>query len=59
MSKGFMETGIIADNIVRVNYLDIGYLGLGVGVFGRYGAYAYENTSDNLVYKISMIFTTR
>lgn len=59
MSKGFMESGLIVDNILRVNYLNMGYLGLGVGVFGRYGAYAHDKTSDNLLYKISFIFTTR
>ena len=59
MSKGFIESGLIVDNILRVNYLNVGYLGFGAGVFGRYGAYAHEKSSDNLLYKISLIFTTR
>lgn len=59
MSKGFMESGLIIDNIFRINYVNIGYLGFGAGVFGRYGAYAYEDAEDNLVFKLSMIFTTR
>lgn len=59
MSKGFIESGLIVDNIIRFNYLDVGYLGLGVGFFGRYGAYAFDKTSDNILYKVSFIFTTR
>lgn len=59
MSKGFIESGLIIDNILRMNYVNIGYLGFGVGVFGRYGAYAHDKTSDNILYKVSIIFTTR
>jgi len=59
MSKGFLESGLILDNVLRINYINMGYLGFGVGVFGRYGAYAHDSFSDNLIYKISMIFTTK
>jgi hypothetical protein len=57
--KVFMETGLQLDNLVKLNYLDIGYLGFGAGVYYRYGAYKNEETKDNLVYKISATFTIK
>jgi hypothetical protein len=36
-----------------MNYLDVGYLGLGAGVYYRYGAMKNSSTKDNLVYKFS------
>lgn len=57
--KIFMETGLQLDNLVKLNYLDIGYLGFGAGIYYRYGAYQNEETKDNLVYKISATFTIK
>ena len=57
--KVFMETGLQLDNLVKLNYLDIGYLGFGAGIYYRYGAYQNEETKDNLVYKISATFTIK
>ncbi len=59
MSKGFIESGLIIDNIFRMNYVNVGYIGFGVGVFGRYGAYTHDKTSDNILYKVSIVFRTR
>lgn len=58
-NKLFSETGLQADNIVKLNYLNIGYLGIGAGVFYRYGAYAYDNANDNLVFKATINFTIK
>jgi len=49
--KGFYESGIIVDNL-----LILGNTGLGIGVFHRYGAYAFPDMQDNFVYKLSMRF---
>lgn len=57
--KVFMETGLQVDKILKMNYLDVGYLGLGAGVYYRYGAYDNSNTKDNLVYKFSATFTIK
>jgi hypothetical protein len=59
MEKGFYESGIQLDNILRVNYVNIAYLGFGCGVYYRYGAYAYSSYADNLVYKLSLTFSTK
>jgi hypothetical protein len=58
-NKVFMETGLQIDNILKMNYADVGYLGLGAGVFYRYGFYENTNTSDNFVFKFSATFTIK
>ena len=57
--KVFMETGVQVDKIIKMNYLDVGYFGLGAGIYYRYGAYENPNTKDNLVYKLSATFTIK
>ena len=58
-NKVFMEMGLQVDKILKMNYLDIGYFGLGAGIYYRYGAYENPNTKDNLVYKFSATFTIK
>ena len=57
--KFFSETGLQLDNILKVNYLDMGYLGIGAGIFYRYGAYAYDKGSDNTVFKVTFSFSIK
>lgn len=52
-SKGYFEAGLIIDNIIRLNILRIAYVGIGGGVFYRYGAYSYEKAFKNFAFKIS------
>lgn len=55
MSKGYFESGLVLSDLVRLPILNIGYFGLGAGVFVRYGAYAHTSRFlDNVVYKINM-----
>lgn len=49
MHKGMFETGLVIEDIIKVNLL-----GIGGGVFYRYGAYAYSDQIDNLAFKLSM-----
>ena len=49
MSMGYYETGVVIDDIIKVNLI-----GIGGGVFYRYGPYAFSNQIDNLAFKISM-----
>ena len=58
-NKVFMETGLQVDKILKLNYLDVGYLGFGAGIYYRYGAYENPNTKDNLVYKFSATFAIK
>ena len=57
--KGLYESGIQIDNIVKLNYLNIAYIGFGIGGYYRYGPYSYNNAQNNLAIKFSMSFTTK
>ncbi len=57
MEKGYYESGLMINNIIRANYLNVCYLGLGGGAFMRYGAYAYPAWEDNMAYKLSLTVT--
>ncbi len=57
MEKGFYESGLLINNIVRINYYNIVYLGLGGGAFMRYGPYADSDWDRNLAYKLSLVLT--
>ena len=53
-NKLFMEGGVQLDHLLKINYLNLAYLGIGVGVFARYGPYAYDDFSENVFFKLSM-----
>ncbi|WP_179334332.1 DUF5686 family protein [Winogradskyella costae] len=53
----FLETGLELQNIIKIPYLNIGYLGIGVGAFYRYGYHNLDKSSDNFTFKYSMGFT--
>lgn len=55
--KVFLESGLQLDNILKWNAMNIGYLGIGGGIFYRYGYYANPDANDNLVYKVTLHFT--
>ncbi|HEY8937573.1 MAG TPA: DUF5686 family protein [Cyclobacteriaceae bacterium] len=52
MEKGYFESGLIVTNLIRFNYLDLLYFGLGAGGFYRYGNYSLPSANDNLVAKL-------
>lgn len=49
--EGYFESGIIVDNLLK-----FGFNGFGIGVFHRYGPYAFEDLKDNFTYKLSIRF---
>jgi hypothetical protein len=57
MEKGFYESGLLINNLLRVNYYNIVYLGLGGGTFVRYGPYAEAEMEKNMAYKLSLVLT--
>lgn len=57
--NGFFESGLQLDNLVKINVLNMAYLGLGVGAFYRYGDYAYAKAIDNFAFKLSVTYATR
>ncbi len=51
MEKGYFESGIEANNLISKKFLGIVRMGVGIGVFYRYGAYAFTNQWNNLAFK--------
>ena len=51
LKKGYYESGLVVDNIIRILYMKLGF-----GTFYRYGPYSYDDTWDNFVFKINMTF---
>jgi hypothetical protein len=49
--KGLFESGVMVKNLYRRNILSVVYIGLGGGVFYRYGYYALPKASDNWAFK--------
>ncbi len=51
MDKGFLESGILLNNLIRAQFL-----GYGIGVYYRYGPYSLQKTIDNFAFKFSVSF---
>ena len=51
MEKGFYESGMLINNILKLNFTTFG-----VGAFYRYGPYKFEKASDNFAFKMSIGF---
>ncbi len=57
LDKGYYESGLALDNLIRINVLNLGYLGLGAGVFYRYGHYKKPKEIDNYAFKLRAGFS--
>ncbi|WP_242926089.1 DUF5686 and carboxypeptidase-like regulatory domain-containing protein [Pontibacter vulgaris] len=49
MRKGFYESGLMLNNVISS-----AFSGIGVGAFYRYGPYAFDKASDNLIFKLTL-----
>ncbi|MEP7164350.1 MAG: DUF5686 family protein [Ferruginibacter sp.] len=49
--KGLFESGLLVKNLYRRRFLSVVYVGLGGGVFYRYGHYALSKAIDNWAFK--------
>lgn len=56
LSGGYYESGLQIDHLVRLKYLDAFYLGLGAGGYYRWGPYQFDETQDNLVFRLTTQF---
>lgn len=52
-SKGYKEAGGFVNNILVLKLSGL-KMGIGAGVFFRYGTYQFEKTTDNAVFKFSL-----
>jgi hypothetical protein len=57
LDEGYYESGAGLNNILRVNYLNIGFIGVGASAFYRYGPYQLPGISDNFAYRINFSFS--
>jgi hypothetical protein len=57
--KGYLESGLIINNLIRLKYLNAFYIGFGVGTFYRYGYYSYTKNRDNFAFKLSASITLK
>ena len=51
--KGFYESGLGLNNLLRWKYANVAYYGLGGSLFYRYGPYQYDSTGKNLVFRLT------
>ncbi len=49
--KGLFESGLVIKNLYRRSLLSVIYIGIGGGVFYRYGYYALPKAADNWAFK--------
>ena len=47
-NKGFYESGVLVNNILKQQFI-----GIGLGVYYRYGPYTFMKTADNFAYKFT------
>lgn len=52
LEKGYLESGVTVDNILRIKMKKLAYFGVGGGVFYRWGGYQLPQPKDNLVYRL-------
>jgi hypothetical protein len=58
MDKVFLESGLVISDIIRFEY-QYYYLGLGAGVFYRYGEYKLPKENENLAVKAAFSISFR
>ena len=54
MEDVYFESGLGIKKLIRLNFVDVGYMGWGFDVIYRHGAYAFESTRDNFFFKLNM-----
>ena len=54
LEKGFYESGLLINNILRFTYAKLFYMGFGGGAFYRYGPYALSEPVDNFAWKFAL-----
>lgn len=57
LEKGFHESGLEINHLLRIPYANIAYLGLGGGIYYRHGAYQLPTRAQNLGYRLLLQFS--
>lgn len=53
LEKGYFESGILLNNLLKVTYFQVANLNIGAGIFYRYGAYTKKGL-ENFAVKMSL-----
>jgi hypothetical protein len=54
LEKGYFESGVSLDKLLRIKYLNLIYLDFGLGAFIRYGDNSFSKISDNFALRWSL-----
>jgi hypothetical protein len=54
MEKGYFESGMLIDNLICYKSSNLFYLGIGLGVFMKYGPYAEPDLINNIAVNINL-----
>ncbi len=57
MEQGYWESGLAINSLLRFNYLNVGYIGLGIKALYRYGPYRLPRFEDNLAVRATVSFS--
>lgn len=55
----FLETGLELQNLIKIPFQELGYFGIGVGAFYRYGYHHLDKSSANFAFKYAFGFSFR
>lgn len=58
-NKGYYETGLSVNDLLRTKFVNMYYLGLGLSGYYRYGPYTQENAKDNFTFNLTMSISFR
>jgi hypothetical protein len=54
MNRGYWESGMAINSLLRFNYVNIGWLSAGIKVLYRYGPYRLDRLEDNFAYRLTL-----
>jgi hypothetical protein len=54
MERGYFESGLALYNLLRINYVHVGWLGLGLKVLYRYGPYQLPTWQENTAIRLTL-----
>lgn len=57
LEQGYYEGGMVVENLIRLNYVNLLYLGLGAGAYYRYGPYSLDQFADNWAFRLAITFS--
>ncbi len=57
MAQGYFESGLAIHSLLRFNYVNFAYVGLGIKALYRYGPYQLPDIKDNIAVRLTLNFS--